>query len=229
MINRAINFWTSAFARIDAILRGRQIRADRLTTLWPLWLILIASGCCYGAIMGTFAGMRIQQMAYSAIKVPLLLLTSFSLTLPSFFVLTTILGLRADFPESLAALASAQATLTIVLASLAPVTLLWYASVPDYQDAILFNAAIFAIASAASQFALHRSYRTLIRRNQKHRWMLRAWLLIYIFVAIQAAWVLRPFVGQPALSTTFFRQDAFTNSYNVIAQMLLKKLPWRFP
>jgi hypothetical protein len=227
MIDRATNPWTASFARIDEILRGRQILGGRVTTIWPIWMILIACGCWYGAVMGAFAGMghlRFEQIVFSAIKVPLLLLTSFSLTLPSFFVLSTIMGLRADFAESLTALGAAQATITIVLASLSPITFLWYLSVPDYSDAILFNAAMFAVASAAGQFALRRAYRALIRRSEKHRWMIRAWLCIYIFVGIQAGWVLRPFVGDPALPTTFFRKDAFTNSYVVIAQMLLQKL-----
>ena len=50
--------------------------------------------------MGTFGGLhgdRPLQLLYSALKVPLLLLVTFCLSLPSFFVLNTILGVRADF------------------------------------------------------------------------------------------------------------------------------------
>jgi hypothetical protein len=226
MTQHTSNSAAAPLVRIDAILRGRQISGRNLASLTPLWIILIACGCWYGAVMGAFAGTahpRPEQIIFSAIKVPLLLLTSFSLTLPTFFVLNTILGLRADFRECLAALGSAQATITIVLVSLSPMTVLWYLSDPNYQDSILFNAAIFAVASAAAQFALHRAYRALILRNRKHRWTLRAWLTIYVFVAVQAGWVLRPFVGQPSMPTTFFRKDAFTNSYLVIAQMLVQK------
>lgn len=49
-------------------------------------------------------------------------------------------------------------------------------------------------------------------------------LAVYIFVGIQTGWVLRPFVGDPALPTSFFRKDAFTNSYVDIARILSGKL-----
>jgi hypothetical protein len=83
---------------------------------------------------------------------------------------------------------------------------------------------MFAIASFSAQWALRRSYRELILRNRRHGWMLRAWLVIYSFVGIQMGWVLRPFVGDPALPTTFFRKNAFTNAYTFVAHLLAEKL-----
>ena len=56
----------------------------------------------YGGVMGTyggFGGPRMWQVVYSAVKVPFLLFTTFVLSLPSFFVINTLLGLRADFPK----------------------------------------------------------------------------------------------------------------------------------
>jgi hypothetical protein len=37
--------------------------------------------------------------------------------------------------------------------------------------------------------------------------------LIYAFVGIQMGWVLRPFIGQPGVPTTFFRPGAWGNAY----------------
>ena len=37
--------------------------------------------------------------------------------------------------------------------------------------------------------------------------------MLYVFVAIQAAWVLRPFVGAPGLPASFFREEAWDNAY----------------
>ena len=76
-------------------------------------------------------------------------------------------------------------------------TVFWYASSAHYHAAILFNAAMFAVASLASQVVLARGYRPLIARNPKHRWLLRTWIVIYAFVGIQMGWTLRPFVGAP--------------------------------
>ena len=180
-------------------------------------------GCVYGAVMGSFGGLgegRAWQVVYSAVKVPLLLMLTFLLSLPSFFVLNTLLGLRADFGDVLHALVLTQAALTIVLASLTPYTLFWYASTGGYSEAILFNAFLFAIASAGAQGMLRRLYRPLIARNAGHRALLRIWLVLYAFVGIQMGWMLRPFVGHPGIPPRFFREDVLGNAYVFIAQLI---------
>jgi hypothetical protein len=50
--------------------------------------------------------------------------------------------------------------------------------------------------------------------------MLRLWLLIYVFVGIQMAWILRPFVGSPLSETRFFREEAFTNAYIAVSRLI---------
>ena len=121
-------------------------------------------------------------MAYSAVKVPLLLLATLMLSLPSYFVLNTLLGVRSDFAAAWRAVVASQAGLTIILVSLAPITAFWYASTSNYRSAILFNALMFAVASAGAQLMLRRAYRPLIEREPKHRWLLRTWIVLYAFV-----------------------------------------------
>lgn len=177
---------------------------------------IVFFGLLYGAIMGTYggiAGQRILQVLYSGLKVPLLLLATFALSLPSFFVLNTLAGLRDDFAAAVRALVAAQAALTIVLASLAPFTAVWYLSVGDYPSAILFNAVMFGIASVSAQLLLKRFYRPLIASNPRHRLLLRMWLVVYAFVGIQMGWVLRPFIGDPGAPTRFFRAGMWGNAY----------------
>jgi hypothetical protein len=181
---------------------------------------LIASaavgGLAYGAVMGAFGGLggdRGLQVAFAAVKVPLLLLATLALTLPAFFVVNSLAGLRDDFPEVLRALAAAQAVLAIALAAFAPYTALWYASTANYHEALLFNAAMFAAASVAAQLLLRRLYRPLIARRPRHRHLLRGWLVLYAFVGVQMGWVLRPFVGEPGRPVTFFRADTWGNAY----------------
>ena len=197
---------TTLFARTDDILRRRpwttQTAPAGAAVCWLAGSVVLF-GMLYGAAMGTFAGIggdRLWQVAYSALKVPLLLLVTFLIGLPSFFVLNTLFGLRRDFAQAVRALVAAQAGLAIVLASFAPFTLLWYASSADYSAALRFNGLMFAAASFSGQRLLWAYYRPLVRRNIKHRRMLWTWLAIYIFVGIQMAWVLRPFVGAPGLA-----------------------------
>jgi hypothetical protein len=173
-------------------------------------------GVTYGGVMGAFpaeTGPRLLQMLYSGVKVPILLLGTFVLSLPSFFVLNTLFGVREDFPQATKALVAAQAGLTIVLASLSPLTAFWYASSGDYQGAILWNGLMFLVATISGQTLLRRFYGPLLQRNRRHRLLLRVWVVLYAFVAIQMAWVLRPFVGDPNSPTRFFREGAWGNAY----------------
>ncbi len=109
-----------------------------------------------------------------------------------------------------------QAGLTVILASLAPFTAFWYISGNAYQPAILFNGRMFAVASFSAQWMLRRDYIPLIRENPRHRWMLRTWIVIYVFVGIQMGWVLRPFIGDPTLPVQFFREGSWSNAYEVV-------------
>jgi hypothetical protein len=219
---------TGWFDRIDALLRGRlQAGEPPAAAIWRLVGCVVMCGMLYGVVMGTFTGLSADhrvQLVYSAAKVPLLLLVSFALSVPSFFVLNALFGVGDDFPAAVRALAATQAGLTVILAALAPFTAVWYLSSADYSAAVSFNGVMFLTASAAAQLLLRKFYGPLIRRNPKHRWLLIAWLVVYAFVAIQMAWVLRPFIGDPLQPPQFLRPDVFgENAYQVVA-----RLAWRF-
>lgn len=223
------------FRIADDLLRSemavtRPGRASRFSPLTILLLLIFAFGMFYGGVMGTYGGLagdRALQLLYSAIKVPFLIMTTFLLSVPSFFVVNSLLGLRGDFARVVRALMMTQAGLTVILTSLSPVTAFWYASGSAYQTAILFNGAMFAIASLGAQWILRREYEPLIRKDEKHRWMLRTWIFIYVFVGIQMAWVLRPFIGDPQRSVQFFREDSWSNAYEVVLGMIWQVLTGR--
>jgi hypothetical protein len=212
--------------QLDGLLRGRA--AITQTGRVPGAVAWLASqgilfGMIYGAVMGTYGGLqgdRFWQIVFSATKVPLLFLVTLSVGLPSFCVLNTLYGLRDDFGQALRALLAAQAGLALILAALAPFTLFWYASSTDYAAATLFNGSMFAIATMSAQWLLRRFYRPLIARQPRHRSLLRVWLVIYSFVGIQMAWVLRPFIGDPMQPVRFFREEAWGNAYVAVAQLV---------
>jgi hypothetical protein len=219
--------WLSA---VDDLLRGKGAPAPSMAGASPmnlhrLAIILIVFGAIYGAAMGSFgseAGNRALQMLYSAVKMPILLLCTFALSLPSFFVVNTLFGLRDDFADAIRGLLSTQAALTVILASFAPFTLLVYISTDNYDFAVLFNALMFGIASIAAQLVLKRAYKPLIAKNAKHRTLLRAWMGIYAFIGIQMGWILRPFIGKGDLETHFFRDNAWGNAYIEVLRKVLE-------
>jgi hypothetical protein len=221
---------TALLFRADDILRRARWTTQSprpFAALATLVTCICVFGLLYGGVMGTFGGVlgdRACQVLYSAVKVPLLLLATFLISLPSFFVLNTLFGLRRDLGQAIRALVATQAGVAIVLASLAPLTALWYASSDDYQAAILFNGLMFGIASLAAQWLLRGYYRPLVARSPKHRVLLWAWIVVYTFVGIQMGWMLRPFVGGPNTPVGFFRGDTWGNAYVIVGKLFWQVL-----
>jgi hypothetical protein len=216
------------FRAADDFLRGKGIFAVDAPLMGRLrWLLvfLLTCGVFYGAVMGTYSGLKVgrwHQLLYSGVKVPLLLLATFLLCLPSFFVVNMLAGLRDDFGQVLRALVATQSCVTVVLAALAPITAFWYVSCTDYGLILLFNMVMFGIATFAAQIVVRRYYRPLIRREPRHRHLLWAWFVLYAFVGVQMGWVLRPFIGNPETPVAFFRAEAWGNAYVVVGGLILR-------
>ncbi len=202
------------FRNVEGLLRstGRYAIAAPRVPWTHLLLLLAAGGFLYGAAMG-FYGARALQSFYSGLKVPLLLIVTSAVCLPNFFVVNTLLGLREDFASAFRGVLAAQATMAVALASLAPITLWAYASSSDHDLAVLLNGVLFLVAALVGQVTLSRHYRPLISRDPRHRVGKAVWVTLYMFVAVQLAWVLRPFVGHPSMQVEFFREDAWSNAY----------------
>ncbi|MEL7498664.1 MAG: hypothetical protein AAFN77_13740 [Planctomycetota bacterium] len=228
------------FDTLDRILRGREAGSPadagsalaKPVSIKTVIVLMLVLAPIYGVAMGSYAAVAGQrswteqslQMVYSAIKVPLLLTMTVAIAIPSFFVINTLFGLRNQFGEALRAIISAQAGLAIILVSLLPITIFVYVSLSvssrGYSQGVMFNALVFGIASVSAQVMLRRYYAPLIKRSPRQRMMLRLWILIYAFVGIQAAYVLRPFIGSPNEPTSFFRSEPFENAYVVVFKLL---------
>ena len=212
--NSSLSFWSAT----NGVLRAREWVVDPSgqRRIWLLTLTVVF-GSLYGAIMGSLT-LEPLQILYSAIKAPFLFMASFGISLPSFFVLTTLLGLRHDFRTSVQALIAAQSGFAVVLASLGPFTAFVYTSGLPYGKAVVWNGIMYFAASLGAQYLLRQLYAPLIAKDRRHRVLLFGWLVIYCFVAIQMAWMLRPFIGAPNLAPTFFRSGEFENAYEVVFQ-----------
>ena len=201
-------------SHIDDLLRARGAYAPAEPRI-P-WRARVGVDVCgmvaYGSALGAFGGRPLQSI-YSALKLPILLCGTTLLCLPSFFVLNAVLGLRDDFASACRGILAGQATLAVTLAACAPLTLFWYAGTDHYASATWFNGAICFLATLAGQVTVARHYRPLRLRHPRHLIAQRAWMALYIFIAIQMAWMLRPFLGSPGLETRFIRAEEWNNAY----------------
>lgn len=209
-------------AEIDALLRaeGRHAVGRGRVPIEHLAFLVALAGFLYGCAMGSFS-LRPLQSLYSGLKVPILLAFSTAICIPSFFVLNTLLGLREDFAAALRAVLAAQATVAVALLALAPAVVLVYVSSDSYRFATFANGVFFAIATLAGQRSMNRHYRPLVRANPRHKICRWSWILLFVFVAIQSAWVLRPFIGWPDVQPTFLRAQAWSNAYVIVLRDVL--------
>jgi hypothetical protein len=195
-----------------------DVRSDRLPWARTVLLVFVCGGLA-GLMMGSYAG-RIEQCLLSAVKVPMLLLLSAATCLPAFMTIHAMLGLRHDMQALLRAVLATMAAFAVTLASVGPVLLLVYYSVRDYSVARLASGAVFALACVPAQAVFAEHFRPLVAKQQQHGFALKTWLVLYVFVTFQLAWLLRPFVGAPELPVRWFREDAFGNAYVEVGGIL---------
>lgn len=217
---------SGALLHIDAFLQGAGPFHPHSPARRPWWwlpLIILGISPIFGGFMGSYhfvSAERLWQVAYSGVKLPILILTTTLICLPGFAVLNTVLGLRDDLRDSMQAILAGQAGLSLTLAALGPLTRFWYFSMSSYRGALLFNAGVFAVATLAGHLVMFRYYRSLMQRHRYHWIAFYAWLAMYTFVGIQMGWTLRPFVGSPDMPTTFLRAEPFSNAYVVVARLI---------
>ena len=213
-----------------AVARHNTVASANL--IWNCIGMIFVCGFCSGLIIGSFgwlSGQRsmsdtILQMVYSGIKVPLLLLASFILSVPAFYVLNALFGLSARFAMAITNVLICQAVVAVVLMAVSPMIGFYYLSIEPsqttYQLAILVNAFAFTVSSFAAQQILRQRYHELILENCWHRAMLWFWSAVYAFNGIQMGWVLRPFIGNPGQATTFLRSESWDNAYVKVFQIV---------
>lgn len=179
----------------------------------------------FGLAMGSFdpSGDRWLYAVYGAVKMPLMIGTTWAVCLPGFVALCSVLRLREDLRECLRAIVCGQAAVAFVLASLAPVLVFAYASGVDHRWALLLSGGMFAVATLMGQVVMLRRWKALLFHRPRHAVLLGYWLIAYVFVGIQTGWMLRPFVGSEGLAPTFVRNEPFTNAYVVVGELLTGK------
>ena len=222
----------SLFATVDEFLRVEGMFAREGAERRRFWAQLRMVGVCaalYGAVMGSFHGLGgdgWKQIVLSAAKVPLLFLATFALCFPSFYVLNALAGLRDDFPRVVNAVLGFQSLTAIVLAALAQ-------QLPSSPESVDNGVLVHVVVEWAHvcggdhlrSVENERSlYRPLIASNSRHRPLAFGWIILYWFVGIQMAWVLRPFVGSPGMPIQFLRPHAWGNAYVKVAEIVLRVL-----
>jgi hypothetical protein len=224
----------------DALLRGKMIAAERvrLMSVWVAWQVLCAAA--FGLSLGVYAltcreTPDIRYMLADLIKMPLLLLLTSGVTVPSLYVFGALRGLRFSAREFAAMLMVAHTILAAVLGSLAPVVAFFALTTLSYSFMVLLTVFacvlagflgirvfVRAINEPAPDASGEAPSTTPVATAEtpsapaglfsrpahidKNIWQLLGWwVALYAFVGAQMGWMLRPFIGSPELQFILFR------------------------
>ncbi len=196
-------------------------------------MIIVGAGL-YGTAMGWWRDP--QQALFTAIKFPLIvLLTTLGNALLN-AMLAPLLGLNIPFRQSFSAILMSFAVATAILGAFSPVVafMIWNAppmspealSGSAYNFIKLTHVAIIAFAGVVGNVRLFQLLARLGGSRVVARRVLLAWLAGNLFLGSQLSWILRPFIGSPALPVEFFRATALNgNFYENVFHSLLQIFP----
>jgi hypothetical protein len=212
---------------IDDILGGRRLGATWLR----LCAVMAAGAAAYGAVCGMWNGARLS--AYVAIKLPLALLLTSALTVGLSWLVAALLGLPLRFGQVGVLTFLALASGALLLASLAPVAMLFTLAAPAPDETArtahnllyLMHTAFVGGCGLAGTRILWRIMRRLPSPPRVLRAVYLAWLLAYAAVGGEVAWALRPFVGSVYQPVVFLRAGALHgNVYEFVFTDILPHL-----
>lgn len=220
------------FRLVDANFSAGPAEAGESSNWWLDLFSIIIFGAAAGLSMGLYTGGL--HLVYVATKIPLLLLASLAIVLPSMQVLGRFAGCSLDLVSTSQLALATIARTAIVAGSLAPVTAYFALTLPQasasaYRAVVLSQVFTFAVAGSIGVATLSSRLGELLPDKGKRRRLILLWLAIYSFVGAQVTWLLRPLLGTPGLPVEYFRSygerlGLESNFYTSVYRLLLNLL-----
>lgn len=214
-------------ALLDEIVREVDLGAK----LAGLVVVMTGGAALYGAVLGAWRGEA--QVAYAALKLPLVLLITSGLTMLFNYAVAVAFALPVRFAQVAVLSFLVLAVAALVLGSLSPAILFFTYSAPEpslearttHNLLYLLHTAAVALAGLTGMQVQWTALRRLAGEPAKARWIHAAWLLSFALVGGEVAWALRPFVGSIYYPVAFLRADALDgNVYEFIWTDILPHL-----
>src|SRR6266404_7481227 len=217
-----------ACGSVDLFLRANTPRLHGWVLRRRSWLIsfcvfaIVVGAGLYGAVMGCWRDPL--QAVYTGIKFPLvILLTTLGNGLLN-GMLAPLLGLNIPFRQTFVLVLLSFAITSLILAGLSPIA--WFVvwntpplgiktglSSPEYGLLQLTLAGFTAFAGIMGNVRLWPLLRNGTRAEGVALRVLLAWLAANLFLGSQIAWVLRPFIWDPARPVEFIGQQYLHGSF----------------
>jgi hypothetical protein len=184
----------------DAMIRRITSGTDLATTMRVMVATIVVAMAVVGATLGNYHGHI--QIAYAAIKLPLVLLGTAALSAPALTAIGAAVGRRARLAVDLVLVTSALAFGALLLAAFTPLILLFSAIDVPYHKMILAVVAMFSIAGIASLRLVVRALAA--EASTGWRTAVAGLCVVFALVGGQLSWALRPYLVRPRADDVVF-------------------------
>jgi hypothetical protein len=174
----------------DCIARCREPGSDRDVARFSL-LVIVLGGIAFGIALGSYRGGL--MMFHSAWKIAGATLLTLALCSPGFAALAAAFERRWSFRETLCLALAAGARSSLVLFALSPVLWLVVDLGAGYRAVQLLATGAYGLAGLSGLGFWLRALGPALGRAA----LSFSFVALFMVVGAQAAWVLRPFLGDP--------------------------------
>lgn len=207
----------SIFTDRTELCREIEQNQDLSAKLLRLVVLIFLSAGCYGFIMGfehSFA-----QAISSLVKVPLLFFLSLFICIPTLHFIGLLLGSSISFRQSVLILLIGIAVNSVLLLSFAPIIIFFLLAGSFYLFILYLHVVVFIISGLAGLKSIYDSFVQLGKNNKPG--FLKIWMLLYMFVGTQTAFILAPFIGKQTEFHVFHHPSG--NFYSYLYEQLAYK------
>ena len=207
---------------VDLLLRDRDAMVKRIQSgaglqqiMRTMVMTIGIAMAIVGAALGSYRGG--VQIAFAAIKLPLVLLGTAALSAPALSAIGTALGRRSKLAVDLALVMSALAFGALLLAACTPLVLLGRAMELPYHRMILAVVGMFSIAGLASLRMIVRALAT--EAAPGWRTSVLGLCTVFALVGGQLAWALRPYLVRPRAQDIVFVREVEGSLFDSILEV----------
>lgn len=171
-------------------------------------LVICAFCILYGIVMGSYHSLL--QALVAGIKLILLFVGTLLICFPSFFVIQQVLGSKMSLKQMLVIILSGFVLTSAIAFSFAPVVILFMITGGNYHFIQLLHVAIFLFSGFFGMRLMVIALKFACEKKNIYPRIgvsvFRIWIVILLFVSIQFAWNLRPFMCDKTEDFKLFRK-----------------------
>jgi hypothetical protein len=150
---------------------------------------IVLGAAVFGAVVGSWRGG--WQIAFAALKLPLVSIGTLAICAPAFYVLAQVFGRPWPLRAVVSIMLAAGARLSLVLLASTPVLWLLVDLGASYPLVKLLAALVYGLAGLAALTLLVRG----LGRERGRAAIVSLFVCVFLLTGGQVAWVLRPYIG----------------------------------